>query len=154
MKAGMKMVKMKEFTFVYFIGSIGYRFIEILWRGRTHWSMGIVGGVCFICMYTFECFMKKMKLPMKALLSTCCVTCVEFLSGLILNKGLGLAVWDYSNLRFNLFGQISLIYSVLWYFLCIPAHLLCKLIKQRIFNVLTEPKRHLTKIFERQPNIR
>ena len=29
------------------IGGITYMCIEILWRGYTHWSMGVLGGVCF-----------------------------------------------------------------------------------------------------------
>lgn len=146
-------MKIKEFLMVYFIGSIGYRFIEILWRGETHWSMGIVGGICFLCMYGID-IRAKAPLYLRALYSAACVTAVEFVSGLILNIGLGLDVWDYSNLKFNLFGQVSLLYSVLWYFLCIPAHYLCRIVRHRIFGALPQKKRHFTKIFERQPNIR
>lgn len=34
-------MKKREVLTVYAIGSIGYRMIEVLWRGRTHWTMGI-----------------------------------------------------------------------------------------------------------------
>ena len=146
-------MKIKEFLMVYAIGSIGYRFIEILWRGETHWSMGIVGGICFLCMYCID-IVAKAPILQRALYSTLCVTIVEFISGLILNIGLGMDVWDYSTLKFNLLGQISLLYSVFWYFLCIPAHYLCRIVRHRIFGALPQKKRHFPKIFERQPNIR
>ena len=29
------------------IGGVVYMGIETLWRGYTHWSMGVLGGVCF-----------------------------------------------------------------------------------------------------------
>ena len=30
------------------IGGVMYMLIEIAWRGYTHWSMGVLGGVCFV----------------------------------------------------------------------------------------------------------
>ena len=30
------------------IGGVTYMGIETLWRGHTHWSMGLLGGVCFV----------------------------------------------------------------------------------------------------------
>ena len=32
---------------IFLIGGALYNLIEILWRGYTHWSMFIVGGLCF-----------------------------------------------------------------------------------------------------------
>lgn len=147
-------MKFREYAVVYAIGSIGYRFIEVLWRGRTHWTMGLVGGICFLLMYISDFLLKNVRLALKALISAVNVTAVEFFSGLLINRVFCLGVWDYSGMRFNLFGQISLLYSVLWYFLCIPAHLLCRIVRRRVFGALPAKKRHFTKIFERQPNIR
>lgn len=147
-------MKKRELAVVYAIGSIGYRFIEVLWRGRTHWTMGVVGGICFLLMYISDFLLKNMRLAVKALISAASVTTVEFFSGLLINRVFCLGVWDYSAMRFNLLGQISLLYSVLWYFLCIPAHLLCKIVRRRVFGALPAKERHFTKIFERQPNIR
>ena len=36
---------------IFLIGGLGYGLLEILWRGRTHWSMLLTGGVCFIALY-------------------------------------------------------------------------------------------------------
>ncbi len=147
-------MKKREALTVYAIGSIGYRMIEVLWRGRTHWTMGICGGVCFLLIYVSELVHRRWRLAVRALISTVWVTAVEFFSGLLINRVFHLGVWDYSGMRFNLCGQISLIYSILWYFLCIPAHLLCRIIRRRVFGALPTAKRHFAKIFERQPNIR
>ena len=147
-------MKKREVLTVYAIGSIGYRMIEVLWRGRTHWTMGICGGVCFLFISVSELVHRRWRLAVRALISTVWVTAVEFFSGLLINRVFRLGVWDYSGMRFNLCGQISLIYSILWYFLCIPAHLLCRIIRRRVFGALPTAKRHFAKIFERQPNIR
>ena len=36
------------------------------------------------------------------------ITCAEFLTGLVVNRALGLGVWDYSKQPHNLMGQICL----------------------------------------------
>lgn len=54
--------------------------------------------------------------------SLCCaalVTTVELLTGLVLNVWLGLGVWDYSHLPFNLFGQVCPQFALLWWGLCL-----------------------------------
>lgn len=130
---------MVAFCTMYLIGSIGYRFIEILWRGHTHWTMGIVGGICMVCIYSIEQKLKKYNLAVRALFSCLCITAVEFISGLFINKVFRMNVWNYSSLPLNLMGQVCLLYSAFWYLLCIPAHLLCKIIKQHVFALL--PKR-------------
>ena len=41
----------REFAKNIILGLIGgalYMGIELLWRGRTHWTMGLVGGRCFV----------------------------------------------------------------------------------------------------------
>lgn len=144
----------KEFLHIYAFGCTGYMFIEILWRGHTHWSMGVVGGICFVAMYIIDIVKKEAHILLKAFYSAICVTAVELLSGLIINKLFGLAVWDYSNMKFNLLGQISLLYSILWFFLCIPALIMCRILRHRVFGALPQSNRHLTKIFERQPTLR
>ena len=139
------MLKTKEAITVYAIGSIGYRFIEILWRGRTHWTMGIVGGISLLFIYFLE-KRSRMNLYVKALISAFFITFSEIVSGVLINRIFKLNVWDYSNMRYNLLGQISLIYSFLWYFLCIPAHLMCRILRHRIFDVL--PKSSLENLLK------
>ena len=106
---------MKRCFFLFLIGGAGYSLLEILWRGYTHPSMTVLGGICFAAMD----FMNR-KFCHRALVfrAVCCagfITFAEFLSGLLLNRYLKLGVWDYSGMKYNLLGQISLLYSVLWF---------------------------------------
>ena len=41
------MVKKGELLSVFSIGAAGYSLLEILWRGNTHWTMTLAGGICF-----------------------------------------------------------------------------------------------------------
>jgi uncharacterized membrane protein len=43
-------------------------------------------------------------------------------------------VWDYSGLPLNLLGQICLLYTIIWFTLCIPAYLLCGFVRRRMFG--------------------
>ena len=36
------------------IGSVLYGTIEILWRGYTHWTMLLAGGICLALFYVFN----------------------------------------------------------------------------------------------------
>ena len=42
------MEKFKEYAAVCTVGSVGYSAIEVLWRGFTHWTMALTGGVGFL----------------------------------------------------------------------------------------------------------
>ena len=59
----------------------------------------------------------EMKMYKQCILSAIIITIIEYISGYILNIKLGLNIWDYKNLKFNINGQISLIFSLAWVFL-------------------------------------
>lgn len=104
---------------LFIIGGLGYGALEIIWRGFTHPSMILLGGVCF-CFINFTAkYFTELSIIKKALLSAVFITAIEFVTGLIVNIYMKLAVWDYSLLPFNLNGQISLKYSFLWFVLSI-----------------------------------
>lgn len=66
----------------------------------------------------------EVPLWLQALACALLVTAVELAAGVILNIWLGLDIWDYSHLPFNLWGQICPQFSAVWWFLCmvfIPA---------------------------------
>lgn len=50
----------------------------------------------------------------QSFISAVIITIFEFITGCIVNLWLGWAVWDYSDLPFNLLGQICLYYFLLW----------------------------------------
>jgi hypothetical protein len=41
----------RELSNIFIIGGILYGLIEIIFRGYTHWSMVITGGLCFLIFY-------------------------------------------------------------------------------------------------------
>ena len=46
------------------------------------------------------------------------VTAMEFITGIIVNKWLHLAVWDYTDQPFQIFGQICLPFMIIFSGLC------------------------------------
>lgn len=121
-----------ETMFAGALGAVLYGAIELLWRGRTHWTMLIAGGIGFSVMYLIST-RSNWTLPHKWICSAAVITILEFLVGAVVNILLGWNVWDYSDQPFNLYGQICLLYSVLWLLIAIPGTALCNLIKQRLF---------------------
>ncbi len=117
-----------EHISVFFFGGILYSFIEILWRGYTHWTMTAVGGFCFLLLYGINHRMKHRSFLVRCLLGAGLITAVEFAAGVVVNLILRLEVWDYSHMSFNLLGQVCLFFSCMWFVLCIPAYLLSTLI--------------------------
>lgn len=113
MKEKLKLIL--QLLFLFCVGALIYMGIEILWRGYTHWTMGIVGGVCFVIIGLLnEGHNWQRPFWKQVLIGACTVTILEFITGVILNIILGLNIWDYSNMPFNLFGQICLPFSILW----------------------------------------
>lgn len=109
--------------------SFGYSITEILWRGFTHWSMAITGGVCFLCLYILNTKFSQWRLWKKCLLGCAVITAIEFTVGCIVNIMMHLDVWNYSQRLFNILGQICPLFTLLWFFLCIPVFALCKYLK-------------------------
>ena len=97
------------------IGGLLYVLIEMAFRGRSHWTMFLVGGLCFWLIGLInEVLPWEMPLWKQCIIGAMIVTAVEFLSGCIINLWLGWDVWDYSNMPFNVLGQICLPFSLLW----------------------------------------
>lgn len=106
--------QIKRYATFFAIGAVGYAAIEIIWRGYTHWSMVIAGGICFALFSLVAERLRGRSLIFRAAVCALCVTAVEFVFGLIFNLWLGLGVWDYSYMPFNILGQICPIFSLIW----------------------------------------
>ena len=120
----------KEYSVIYLVGSAGYSLLELLWRGFTHWTMAITGGVVLMLLYHTNCKLRSVNLWKKCFAGTFIISSVELIVGCIVNIILRWNVWDYSRQHYNLLGQICLLYSVLWFFLCIPVNFLCALLEK------------------------
>lgn len=124
-----------KYLFLFFLGAVIYMLMELIWRQRTHWTMGILGGICFIELGLInEIIPWDMQLSIQALIGTVLITINEFISGLIINVWLGWNVWDYSNLPFNIMGQICIPFCIIWIFVAIFAIILDDYIRYIFFD--------------------
>lgn len=107
-----------KYVVLFVTGGLVYMSLELLWRGYTHWTMGVLGGICFICLGLInEILSWETPLALQMLIGSIIITILEFITGCIVNLWLGWNIWDYSNLPLNLLGQICLPFSILWYFI-------------------------------------
>lgn len=96
-------------------GGTLYILIELLWRGHTHWTMFLLGGLCFVSLGLInEIIPWDTSLCIQILIGACIITLLEFATGCIVNLLLKWNVWDYSNLPGNFLGQICPQYFLLW----------------------------------------
>ena len=110
-----------EYPLLFLLGGGLYVVLELFWRGRTHVSMAVAGGISLVLLYGVFTRLPVMSVLLRCLAGSVIITAVEFITGYFVNIRKGLNVWDYSGLRFNLYGQISLQYSLLWAGLTAPA---------------------------------
>jgi uncharacterized membrane protein len=120
MRCKLKLLSMIIFKYlILFIvdGSV-YVFMEMLFRGYSHISMFILGGICGIIIgglnnwYSWD-----MSIIKQMFISGIIITILEYITGYIVNIKLKLNVWDYSNMPFNIDGQICLPFSIGWVFI-------------------------------------
>ena len=125
----MEMVKnKKEYAAVFTLGAVLYSFIEILWRGRTHWTMAVTGGICLLLIHICNERHSDLDLLSRCSLSSLYITGVEFAVGWLLNVRLNMMIWNYSDKYLNIMGQICPEYWAYWYLLSIPAIMLSTII--------------------------
>lgn len=126
------MRKTTEFLTVFLIGGAAYSIMEILWRGYTHWSMTLTGGVCFCILYALHSAKPPLPLFFRCALGCLTITGIEFLVGCTVNLWLGWQVWDYSGVPLNLLGQICPIYTLIWLALSFVSVPICRGLKRKI----------------------
>lgn len=110
---------MKQLFKYLILGCVGgsiYFVIEMIYKGgSSHWTMAILGGLCFICIGLInEVLSWETPLWKQALIGGITTTVLEFITGYIVNILLGWNVWNYSNLPLNILGQISLPFTLAW----------------------------------------
>ena len=116
----MKHNNLFEYATLSYIGATTYVSIEVLYRGYSHWSMLLLGALCFVCMgLTNQVLSWETPLWIQMIIGGSIVSILEFACGCIVNLWLGWHVWDYSHMPLNLLGQISLLSSIGWCFLSI-----------------------------------
>ena len=100
-------------TFLFYLGGMLYCGLELLWRGRTHGSMFLLGGACFLILG--QVGRLRAGIFARAVLGGLLITAAELMVGLVVNRHF--QVWDYRSMPLNFCGQICPLYALLWTFL-------------------------------------
>lgn len=104
---------------LFLTGGFIYVCMELGWRGYSHWTMFILGGLCFVIVgslneYALKHYKLDLPLAPQMIVGGLIITLLEYITGYIVNIKLGWNVWDYSDRPFNLDGQICLGATILW----------------------------------------
>lgn len=104
-----------KYLFFFLLGGIIYYSLEIIFRGYSHISMIILGGICYILIGIINEFLPwDTYIEKQILIGVGIILLLEFITGCIVNLWLGLGIWDYSNQPCNIFGQVCLPFTILW----------------------------------------
>ena len=127
--------------FLYF--GIEFLFKTFISNGTIHWSMFLLGGLCGILIGEInEIIPWEMSIIKQGIIGAAIITLLEFIFGIILNIILKLGIWDYSNLPFNICGQICLPFSFAWFVLALVVIFLDDYLRWKWFNE-EKPHYHL-----------
>ena len=93
-------------SLVFLAGGAAYFGIELLWRGRSHGSMFLLGGACFLLVGGKIAKLHRFPLALRTVLGAGVITALELITGLLVNRNF--RVWDYRSLPYQFMGQICL----------------------------------------------
>ncbi len=132
-------MKVYKNLFLFFVGGAAYITIEWIWHlfrgGSTHWTMFILGGLCFLLIGRLnENISWDMPFWKQCLIGDGIVLSMEFIFGVVLNLLLKMNIWDYSGLPFNILGQVCLPFAVAWFFLAAFAIVLDDYLRYWLFG--------------------
>lgn len=137
LETGRSMKSKLEYPLVFVIGALGYGSMELVFRGHTHWTMFIMGGICLNLVYLISNY-NKLTMPEKWIVGAVVISATEFFVGGIVNLTLGWEVWTYADYPMNIMGQICLLFSLLWLIICVPLCPLCIRLKSVIYKFVSE----------------
>lgn len=124
-----------KYLFLFHFGGGTYTTIELLYRNETYIQMYVLGGICFIiCGLLNEFYKWETPLVKQVLIGGFVITLLEFITGMIFNVWLGMNMWSYEDLKFNLYGQIAPQFIAIWLLLALVAIILDDVIRWRFFN--------------------
>lgn len=141
------MKKLLKLGCLFLIGGAIYILIELVYRGYSHWTMFIVGGLCFVLIGGINEFLSwDTPLWLQAGLGAVIITALEFICGCIVNLALGWNVWDYSNTPLNILGQVCLPFAIIWFVIAHAGIVLDDYLRYWLFK---EEKPHYTYKFKK-----
>ena len=131
----MKPKLLAKYAYLFWFGGSFYVTLEIIYRQRSHWAMLVLAGLVFIAVGLLnEKWGWETSLILQVLVGTVIATVGEFVTGCIVNLWLGWNVWDYSSLKWSVFGQICPQFILLWIPIILLAIVLDDLLRWRFFG--------------------
>ncbi len=140
MKRKRPMKQLNKYLILFLTGGTTYYLIEFIWKNcishsNTHWSMFLLGGICFLVIGGLNNWIPwEMSIIKQGCIGAGVVTVLEFIFGILLNIILKLNIWDYSTLPLNILGQICLPFTIIWFFLALIAILVDDYLRYKWFN--------------------
>lgn len=132
---------------LFLIGGAIYVLIELVYRGYSHWTMFLLGGLCFVLIGGVNEYIPwEMPLWLQAGIGAVIITALEFICGCIVNLALGWNVWDYSNTPLNILGQVCLPFAIIWFVIAHAGIVLDDYLRYWLFK---EEKPHYTYKFKK-----
>ena len=125
-------VKIWKTAVLFYIGGTAYMTLEFLWRGYSHGSMFVAGGLCFLLIGHLNRVQPRLILPLRAVTGALIVTMVELAAGMMVNRRY--TVWDYRGLPGNFMGQICPTFTLLWIPVSVLAMVLYDQLDRRLFQ--------------------
>mgnify|MGYP003008381459 FL=1 len=120
-----------EYGIMFLLGCFIYSLLEIAARGYTHWTMTLLGGIVGMLLYRLHGTAPRHTLLLQALAGAFIITALDMVVGVLDNLVLQWHVWSYREMPWNVYGQICLPFSVLWFLVCIPALGICEVVRKR-----------------------
>lgn len=124
-----------KYLFLFWFGGSFYITLEVLWRGYSHWTMGVLAGLVFTSIGLLnEIWSWDTSIIIQILAGTIIATTGEFITGCIVNLWLGWDIWDYSDMWGNILGQICPAFIALWIPISLLSIVIDDMIRWKFFN--------------------
>ena len=104
--------------------------LELFWRGWSHGSMFLAGGLCFLLLGQLNRTQPRLPLLLRAVAGAGIITMVEYAAGLVVNRNY--MVWDYRDMPLNYHGQICFGFCLLWLPISLAAMFLYDILDTRL----------------------
>ena len=105
------------YSVIFLVSGFIYTMLELMWRGRTHWTMFLCAGLCGLVMANINNNLLEFNTDFleQVFVSALCCTTFEFLFGIIFNGDF--SIWDYRGLwgTIHVLGdQVNILFFGIW----------------------------------------
>lgn len=109
--------KVIPYGVIFVTSGLIYIMLELLWRGRSHWTMFLCAGLCGLVMANINNNLLEFDTDFleQVFVSALCCTTFEFLFGIMFNGDF--SIWDYRGLwgTIHVLGdQVNILFFGIW----------------------------------------